>query len=118
MSRLKIKRNGYQNAYINFLNKAQEPTHRHNRTYQMMRRLNHTQGGEPKVTPFRVNIYGTLSKDAQRAMVKFSEVRFPEMPHCLNYLSARQKWIGWWIRIIQKYVSGVIVQGIEAGFAH
>ena len=36
----------------------------------------------------------------------------------MSYLSARQKWMEWWIRIIQKYVSEAIVLGIEAGFAH
>ena len=43
------------------------------------------------------------------------EIRFPETPHCLCYLSARQKWIGWWIRVIQKYISESVVCGIEAG---
>ena len=83
-----------------------------------MRRPNHTEVGEPKVTPFGVNIYGILSKDAQRVKIKLSEVRFPETPYCLGYLSAKQKWIYWWIRIILKYVSEAIVQGIAAGIVH
>ena len=71
------------------------------------------------MTPFGVvNIYGILSNDAHQALVRLSEIRFPETPHCLSYLSSRQKWIDWWIRVIQKYVSESVVCGIEAGFAH
>ena len=83
-----------------------------------MKRLNHTRGGEPKVTPFGVNIYGVLSKDAHKVLVRLAAIRFPETPHCLSYLSARQKWIDWYIRVIQKNVSEAVVAGIEAGFAH
>ena len=83
-----------------------------------MKRLNHTRGGEPKVTPFGVNTFGELSKDAHKVLVRLSEIRFPETPHCLSYLSARQQWIDWWIRIIQKTVSEAVVTGIEASFAH
>ena len=83
-----------------------------------MKRINHHQGGARKVTPFGVNIYGILSKDVHQAMGRLSEIRFPETPHCLSYLSARQKWIGWWIRVIQKYISESVVCGIEAGFKH
>ena len=70
------------------------------------------------MTPFGVNIYGILSHDANQTLVRLSEIRFPETPHCLSYLSSRQKWIDWWIRVIQKYVSESVVCGIEAGFAH
>jgi hypothetical protein len=83
-----------------------------------MRRINHHQGGAPKVTPFGVNIYRILSKDAHQALLRLSEIRFPETPHCRSYLSARQKCIDWWIRVIQKYVSESVVCGIEAGFTH
>ena len=111
----RIKRNGYQKAYWDFVEKAQDPTHRHHQTLQQMRRLNHTRGGEPKVTPFGVNIFGVLNKDAHKVMVRLAGIPFPETPHCLSYLSARQKWIDWWIRIIQKNVSEAVVTGIEAG---
>ena len=47
-----------------------------------------------------------------------TEIRFPETPHCLSYLSARPKLIDWWIRVIHKYVSKAVVCGIEAGFTH
>ena len=43
-----------------------------------MRRINHHTEGEPKITPFGVNIYGILSKDAHKMLVRLSEVRFPE----------------------------------------
>ena len=51
-------------------------------------------------------------------LVRLSEIRFPQTDNCLSYLSARQKWIDWWIRIIQKQISEAVVPGIEAGFAH
>ena len=92
--------------------------HRYHHTLSLMKRLNHMRGGEPKVAPFGVNIFGVLSKDAHKVMVKLAGVQFSETPHCLSYLSARQKWIDWWIRIIQKNVSEAVVTGIEAGFAH
>ena len=114
----RIKRNGYQKAFWDFAEKAQDLTHRHHRTFQLMKRLNHTRGGEPKVTPFGVNIYGVLSKDAHKVLVRLAEIRCPETPHCLSYLSARQKWIDWYIRVIQKNVSEAVVAGIEEGFAH
>ena len=114
----RIKRTGYERAFDNFADKARDSTHPFHRTYQQMKRINHHRGGAPKVTPFGVNIYGILSKDAHQAMGRLSEIRFPETPHCLSYLSARQKWIGWWIRVIQKYISESVVCGIEAGFKH
>ena len=51
-------------------------------------------------------------------LVRLSEIRFPQTKNCLSYLSARQRWIDWWIRTIQKYVSEAVVPVIEAGFAH
>ena len=39
---------------------------------------------------------------------KLAVIRFPETPHCRSYLSARQQWIDWWIRIIQKNVSEAV----------
>ena len=114
----RIKRNGYQKAFWDFAEKAQNPTHRHHLTLQLMKRLNHTREGEPKVTPFGVNIYGVLSKDAHKVLVRLAAIRFPETPHCLSYLSARQQWIDWYIRVFQKNVSEAVVAGIEAGFAH
>ena len=50
--------------------------------------------------------------------VRLAGKRFPQTDDCLSYLSARQQWIDWWIRIIQKQVSEAVVPGIEAGFAH
>jgi hypothetical protein len=114
----RIKRTGYERAFDNFADKARDSTHPFHRTYQQMKRINHHRGGAPKVTPFGVNIYGILSKDAHQAMGRLSEIRFPEAPHCLSYLSARQKWIGWWIRVIQKYISESVVCRIEARFKH
>ena len=113
-----IKRNGYRQAFQDFATNAEAPTHHHHQTYQRMLRINHHRGGAPTVTPFGVNIYGILSSDAQKMLIRLSKVRFPQTNNCLSYLSARQRWIDWWIRIIQKYVSEAVVQGIEAGFAH
>jgi len=48
----RIKRNGYQKAFWNFAEKAQDPTHRHHHTFQMMKRLNHTRGGGTKSDTF------------------------------------------------------------------
>ena len=90
----------------------------YHQTYQRMKRINHHRGGAPKVTPFGVKIYGILSKDAHAMLVRLAGIRFPQTDNCLSYLSARQQWIDWWIRIIQKQVSEAVVPGIEAGFAH
>ena len=83
-----------------------------------MKRLKYTHDGAPNVTPFGVNIYGILGKDAHKTLVRLAEVRFPETDKCLSVLSAQQRWIDWWIRIVQKHVSEVVVPGIDAGFAH
>ena len=40
-----VKRIGYQKAFQDFADKAQAPTHRHHRAYQLMKRIDHTQGG-------------------------------------------------------------------------
>lgn len=62
----RIKRKGYEQAFINFADKARDPTHFLHGTYQQMIRINHHRGGAPKVTPFGVNIYGILSQDAHQ----------------------------------------------------
>ena len=90
-----IKRNGYTQAFFDFAEKAKDPTCSYNHTHQRMKRINHHMGGVPKVTPFGVIIYGILSKDAQKMLVKLSEIGFPQTVICLSYLSARQQWIDW-----------------------
>ena len=113
-----IKRKGYEQAFREFAEEAENPTNAYHHTYQRMRRINHARGGTPKVIPFGVNIYGILSKDAQKFLARLSQIRFPPTENCLSYLSARQQWIDWQTRIIQKQVSEAIVPGIEAGLAH
>ena len=86
-----IKRKGYHQAFVNFANEAEDPTNPYHQTYQRMRRVNHHTGGEPKITPFGVNIYGILSKDAHKMLVRLSEIRFPQTENCPSYLSSRQQ---------------------------
>lgn len=79
----RVKRNGYQKAFWDFAEKLQDPTHRYYHTLQLMKRLNHTSGGEPKVTPFGVNIFGVLSKDCQTIRNPISRnPPLPKLPQC------------------------------------
>ena len=100
---------GYENDFIKFAEEVTELDHTLHRAYQSMKRIkqNRQQGGGAKNTPVRVNTYGILSSDADKALRTPSQVQ-----QYLSYLSARQKWI------IQKYVCEAVVRGIEAGLAH
>ena len=73
---------------------------------------------DEKYSSITIETTTSNDKEAHALLVRLAGIRFPETDNCLSYLSARQQWIDWWIRIIQKQVSEAVVPGIEAGFAH
>lgn len=73
-----IKRNGYEKAFGDFAEAAENPSNPYHQTYQRMKRINPLKQGVPRMTPFGTNIYGILSKDAHKLLVRLSQISFPD----------------------------------------
>jgi len=73
--------------------------------------------GAPHVALFGMRLSGTFSKGTQSLFDKLAKEKYPDpiTPGSLNYLTARQRWADWWMRIFQRNIFNVVAKSIASG---
>jgi len=82
-----------------------------------LRELNHTSGGAPNVSLVGMSLSGAFSQGATDSLTRMAKIKLPTpiSSGSLSYLPARQRWMEWHIRIIQRNVLESIGASVASG---